>query len=878
MDSSVEAIAVSGTDVYVGGYFTTAGGVSANRIAKWDGTSWSALGTGMNGNVEAIAISGTDIYAGGGFRTAGGVSADRIAKWNGTSWSALGTGMNSNVEAIAVSGADVYAGGYFTTAGCHASGFFGHYNASNISLTPTASPSNTATATASFTPTPTNTASETATNTPTALPTSCWGEQEQLTASDAVPGDDFGRAVAISGDTLVVGEMRGRNSSGVKTGAAYVFTKSGTDWVEQQKLTASDGQLNDFFGAAVAINGDTILIGRGSGTPETQNPAGFAYVFTRSGSIWTQQQKLMGDDIDGLFGSAVAISGDTIAVGASFDDNEAGVWAGSVYVFVRSGISWTLQQRLIPPDAPGLFGFAVGMSDETIIVGSPFGSTPGSAYVFTRNGTVWSEQQKLTPATWNSQDRFGYSVSISDDTSIVGKSNTGNTPGSADIFVRNGTVWSHEQTLVPSDSSQLDRFGNPVSISGNTVIIGATSGWTPSGPANGSAYVFVRSGSAWTQQQKLTDPEPAPSDVFGYALAVSSDTILVGRPYRSTPSGGAAFIFGNACSVATPTSTATNTATPTNTPTPAPGSISGTITYGNAIGDPAVRFVSDAVVWSSAGSPDVLTTTDGAGPTAGQYTLTGFGPGSYTVVAGKADGANSITSFDAAKIAQHVAGTSSLTGNQLLVGDVSNNGIITSFDAAQIAMYAASAPQNGIAGTWKFLPASRDYSSIVGNISGEDYSALLMGEVSGNWTTTGTKPFRQKFGESIAVAVPNVKAQGSKSILVPLRVQDVATKNIISYEFDLRYDPSVIQPLDRPVDVAETVSKGFSVVTNASEPGLLRVAIYGVIPIDENGVLLNLRFGAVGSVGMVSPISLERILFNEGETSVIVTDGHIEIF
>jgi hypothetical protein len=116
MNDGVYALAVSGTDLYAGGDFATAGGVAVSRIAKWNGSAWSALG-GMNGPVYALAVSGTDVYAGGWFTGAVGVPANYIAKWNGSSWSALGTGMNSDVYALSVSGTDVYAGGWFSTAG-----------------------------------------------------------------------------------------------------------------------------------------------------------------------------------------------------------------------------------------------------------------------------------------------------------------------------------------------------------------------------------------------------------------------------------------------------------------------------------------------------------------------------------------------------------------------------------------------------------------------------------------------------------------------------------------------------------------------------------------------------------------------------------------
>lgn len=175
--------------------------------------------------------------------------------------------------------------------------------------------------------------------------------------------------------------------------------------------------------------------------------------------------------------------------------------------------------------------------------------------------------------------------------------------------------------------------------------------------------------------------------------------------------------------------------------------ITGIVTYGNAIGSPNPRFVSNVTI-TGAGSPTVMATTTAPGPTAGQYTLTGFGAGSYTVTPTKTGGVNGITSFDAAKIAQHVAGISSLTGNQLIVADVSGNGVISSFDAAMIAKFVAGPPYGspgvGATGTWRFIPVNRSYATVTTNISGEDYIALLMGEVSGNWTNTGARPVNRQ--------------------------------------------------------------------------------------------------------------------------------------
>jgi len=130
----------------------------------------------------------------------------------------------------------------------------------------------------------------------------------------------------------------------------------------------------------------------------------------------------------------------------------------------------------------------------------------------------------------------------------------------------------------------------------------------------------------------------------------------------------------------------------------------------------------------------------------------------------------------------------------------------------------------------------------------------------------------------IAVDLPSVVGAVDKEIVVPVRVDGIADQGVISYEFDLRYDPSVIQPLVEVVDVKRTVSRGLSVVTNTAEPGLLKVVVYGAMPIAENGVLLNLRFTAVGSSGSGSPVTFERLIFNEGDPKMITTDGRIELF
>jgi len=152
-----------------------------------------------------------------------------------------------------------------------------------------------------------------------------------------------------------------------------------------------------------------------------------------------------------------------------------------------------------------------------------------------------------------------------------------------------------------------------------------------------------------------------------------------------------------------------------------------------------------------------------------------------------------------------------------------------------------------------------------------------MGEVSGDWTNTGARPAAGGPERRAAIHAPHLVTPADGEVLIPVNVQGVATKGIIAYEFDLRYDPSVIQPQANPVDIAGTVSSKLSFATNPDEPGLLRVAVYGALPIDSNGLLLNLRFTAVGAPGSVSPLTWERIMLNEGDPKTMAGDGQVEL-
>jgi len=386
-----------------------------------------------------------------------------------------------------------------------------------------------------------------------------WTQQQEFLAFDSTAGDSLGTSISISGDTAVVGApLDDVPSAGADAGSAYAFVRSGTAWTLQQKVLASDGAAGDGFGQAVSISGDTVVVGAWLDDGPAGADTGSAYVFVRSGTTWTQQQKLVAADGAGgdNFGISVSVSGDTAVIGAWADDTPVAD-AGSAYVFVRSGTTWAQQQKLLAPDAAinDRFGFSVSLSGDTAVVGAYLDDAPGSpdagsAYAFARSGTSWALQQKLLPADGASNDAFGYAVSVSSDTAVVGAylDDTAVIPdaGSAYVFRRSGASWTEQQKLLAPDGAANDHFGTAVSVLGDRAVIGAPLDDTPPAGADGSAYVFIRSGATWTEQEKLVAPDAAPGDFFGQAVSVSLDAVVVGAYADDTTDGadaGSAHVF-----------------------------------------------------------------------------------------------------------------------------------------------------------------------------------------------------------------------------------------------------------------------------------------------------------------------------------------------
>ena len=372
-----------------------------------------------------------------------------------------------------------------------------------------------------------------------------WSQQAYLKASNTEAGDLFGHSVSVSGDTLVVGAPfessdatgvnGGQSNNGAsRSGAAYVFVRSGTTWSQQAYFKASNTEAGDFFGSSVTVSGDTVVIGapleasnatgvNGDQSNDGAPGSGASYVFVRSGTSWSQQAyvKASNTGSDDMFGISVSLSGETAVVGAHWEDSDA------------TGVN--------------------GDQDDN---GAP---AAGAVYVFARNGTSWSQQAYLKASNTNSFDEFGFSVSVSGDTVVAGAreedsratgvngeqgDNGAPASGAAYVFERSGTSWSQQAYLKASNTGEADAFGHTVSTWGDTVVVGAyqedslTTGADDDDVNSGAAYVFERQGTSWSQQAFLKASNTGDGDLFGTSVAASGTRVVVGATAEDSNATG----------------------------------------------------------------------------------------------------------------------------------------------------------------------------------------------------------------------------------------------------------------------------------------------------------------------------------------------------
>lgn len=441
-------------------------------------------------------------------------------------------------------------------------------------------------------------------------------QEGYLKASNTGVADRFGYKVAVSGDTLAVAAvLEGSSATGINgnqtdnsaplSGAVYVFTREAGGWLQQAYLKASNTEGNDHFGSSIALSGDTLVVGavaedststgmNGGQADNSASGSGAVYVFTRVNGVWAQQAylKASNTEADDAFGWSVAISGDTLAVGAVTEDSTAvgvngseadntAIDSGAVYVFTRAGGVWSQQAYLKASNANAgdRFGHAVGMSGDTLVVGAQGeasaavgvngsqsdNSAPnsGAAYAFTRNSGIWSQQAYLKASNTDAGDGFGGAVGINGDTLVVGASteassadgvnsnqadNTAHNSGAAYVFARVGNVWAQQAYLKASNSSGADAFGSAVALDGNWVAVGALGEASTATGVNGNqsddtavntgaVYTFTRTGVAWSQQAYVKASVTG-IDMFGSSLALSGNTLVAGAPLEASAAVG----------------------------------------------------------------------------------------------------------------------------------------------------------------------------------------------------------------------------------------------------------------------------------------------------------------------------------------------------
>ena len=365
--------------------------------------------------------------------------------------------------------------------------------------------------------------------------------EQQIVAADGGASDIYGWWVLQDGNMAVVSAPSDDIEANVDQGSVYVLTREGTSWSVQQKLTASDGGAGDAFGYSVALlNGELLLVGAFADDVGGNIDQGSVYFFTRSGSTWSEQLHLIAPDGAAYecFGRAVAISGDTALIGAYGDFIDANQLQGSVYVYTQSEETWDFQQKLIALDgaANDQFGWSLALDGDTALVGAYVddvgaNTNQGSAYIFVRDGTVWSQQEHLIAPDGAAGDEFGVSVAIDADTALVGTwgmISGVDRPGSVYVFTRADTTWSLQQTLTASDGVPGDHLGYAVSLDGNTALVGAPWDDVGANTDQGSAYIFVRTGTTWNEQAHLFAFDGAANDRYGISTAFKGNTALVG--------------------------------------------------------------------------------------------------------------------------------------------------------------------------------------------------------------------------------------------------------------------------------------------------------------------------------------------------------------
>jgi len=397
-----------------------------------------------------------------------------------------------------------------------------------------------------------------------AAPPATWRQLAELTPSVRTSNDWFGVSIAMSGNTVVVGDF----DPNIETyGAVYVYVKPANGWTNMTqvaKLTSSDN--GEGFGISVAISGNTIVVGAAN-TSNFDAPAagpGAAYVFVRPAGGWTdanESAKLTASDgqAGDAFGDSVSISGNTIAVGAFFAADSAGNdFAGKAYVFARPAGGWTgdLHEtaRLTASDSQLLnyMGASVATDGNSVVAGADgHNNFQGAAYVFAKPAGGWTnmtQTAELTASDGKGSNDFGFSMAISGETVLAGAPGAGQYRGEAYVFVEPAGGWvnmTETAKLRNASAAEGDSFGQSAALAAGLAVIGAPGASVGGNFGQGAAYVFLKPADGWKSQShpsQLTASDGTGNDNFGVSAGASGTTVTVGSIGNSNP--GSAYVFG----------------------------------------------------------------------------------------------------------------------------------------------------------------------------------------------------------------------------------------------------------------------------------------------------------------------------------------------
>lgn len=371
-----------------------------------------------------------------------------------------------------------------------------------------------------------------------------WTEDAKLVPPAAGPDTGWGGAVSISGDRAAVAANLDSRAAR-QAGAVYVFARQGGNWLEEAVLTAADAAAYDDFGYAIALFNDILVVGA-PGDNAAGTDSGSTYVFRRTPGGWVQEAKLVpadGASFD-AFGSAVAAGADWVLIGAPLDDDQAQS-SGSAYFFAFDGSTWLEMEKVTASDAASdhQFGTSVAMDGAVAIVGAPFNGA-GAAYVFRDDGAAWTEAAKLAATDGQSGARFGAAAAVRGNTALVGaprfSDSEGVNRGAAYLFTFDGDRWRAGSRLTASNPSASDFFGSSLALEADGAVIGAH--LDDDGGVNaGAAYVFRAVGGEWTETLKMTAGDAVSFGRFGLPVAMDGDQVLVGA--GGADDGGAAYVI-----------------------------------------------------------------------------------------------------------------------------------------------------------------------------------------------------------------------------------------------------------------------------------------------------------------------------------------------